>query len=926
MHDLPLVPGSHTSQLLDLLGGIRARAAKDPFGNPVLAAALAISRMWDEGELDEALLARVIAELRDEAAAGRAERLALYVGGTDPAASRAALARSAEALIRPDPEDSPLPLREVRAALERARYACVFTAHPTFAVAAPIYAWLAAAASGSAEPPPAGSHRPTKPTLEQEFEAATVAITHGRDALDAFARVVLDVARQVWPGAWTSLNPGPVVLASWVGLDTDGRTDIGWWDSLRLRLRMKQLGLARLAAQVAATGTLETQVNEALEEVGAQLDLAPSRPDPEAVAAFARRIVSGRDRALLSPEPLLPLFATALADAAPDRQVALCVARAGVLSHGLSLAHAHVRLNAAQVHNAVRLRLGLEDPPADRSRRRTQLAAIDEALAAVQPVAVDFGGLLAEQSSAIRLMMLVAQIPKHVDRHTPTRFLIAETRSGYTLLGALWMARLCGVEKHIEISPLFETADALEDGSRAVEEALRSPHYRDYVKGLGRLCLQFGYSDSGRYLGQLPASYLVERLKLRLTDVLARHGLVGIELVLFDTHGESIGRGSHPGSLADRLEYLNPALSRVALARAGLLVREESSFQGGDGYLLFGTPELALASVARVVEHALRPVPETVDKIYQEADFAAGFFATANTAMQELVEDRGYAALLGAFGPALLDGTGSRPSARQTDVGGPDQIRHPSELRAIPNNAILQQLGWCANTLHGLGAAASREPELFAEMAECSKRFRRALDFVAHAARYSDLDVLRATVSMLDPGSWLDRAAHARIPGRAGRLAEIAEALAGLALWAPMQDTVRRAQADQVRLRTAWPDLPRMADRPALLHVLRLAVIGRIWLLAAEVPDFSPRFGATPASIRGRILRLDVAGALDMLAQIFPRAPGPAASQDYGEPAGPAATQSYEAEHARLFAPMRRLFELTREITAALSHEIGAFG
>ena len=41
------------------------------------------------------------------------------------------------------------------------------------------------------------------------------------------------------------------------------------------------------------------------------------------------------------------------------------------------------------------------------------------------------------------------------------------------------------------------------------------------------------------------------------------------------------------------------------LRRAGLHVREESSFQGGDGYLLFGTTELALASVARVAEHAL---------------------------------------------------------------------------------------------------------------------------------------------------------------------------------------------------------------------------------------------------------------------------------------------------------------------------------
>ena len=58
--------------------------------------------------------------------------------------------------------------------------------------------------------------------------------------------------------------------------------------------------------------------------------------------------------------------------------------------------------------------------------------------------------------------------------------------------------------------------------------------------------------------------------------------------------------GAHPGSLSDRLKYLSPTASRQALNRAGLAVREESAFQGGDGYLLFGTPELASATITRI--------------------------------------------------------------------------------------------------------------------------------------------------------------------------------------------------------------------------------------------------------------------------------------------------------------------------------------
>ena len=65
--------------------------------------------------------------------------------------------------------------------------------------------------------------------------------------------------------------------------------------------------------------------------------------------------------------------------------------------------------------------------------------------------------------------------------------------------------------------------------------------------------------------------------------------------------------------------------------------------------------------------------------------------------MADLVDDPGYAALIGTFGPSLLDTTGSRPTARQIEGAAPARIRHPRELRAIPNNAILQQLGWLAN-------------------------------------------------------------------------------------------------------------------------------------------------------------------------------------------------------------------------------------
>ncbi|MCQ8241371.1 phosphoenolpyruvate carboxylase [Rhizosaccharibacter radicis] len=924
-------PESRLDALIAQARQIVERQDEDPFGNPVLTMALQISRRLDENTLTLDQVGAIIARLRDDAFADRAARLARYVGLDRDGRLSDRLDIIAARLIRPDPEDSPVPLARFRAAVGRVRFAAVFTAHPTFALAPPVYEALAATASGAPTVPALSSHRPTAPTIEDEFGFATAAIARGRDAIDMLNGALLRHAAAVWPQNWATLLPCPVILTSWVGYDTDGRTDIGWYDTLRLRLRMKRLQLERLRNQLAVLSAppeaLLDRIALAIETVASQIERCPATGDPDAVAAFAAVLVDRRDDAILSPSELDAPFATAL-DAAPEAdRLPLAVARAGFVSHGMGAAHTHVRLNSTQLHNVARQRLGIQDSPENPSQRRALLAAINDALDDIQPVPVDFGAILSERASAAQLMMTVAQIVKHVDGASPVRFLIAETESGYTLLTALWLARLFGIDEHVEISPLFETQEALEHGARIIEEALHSAHYRRYLRRTGKLALQFGYSDSGRYVGQLAATYLIERLRLKVADILKRRGLTDIEVILFDTHGESIGRGAHPFSLADRLDYLSPPQSRRAFAEAGIMCREESAFQGGDGYLLFGTSALADATIGTIAEHVFAPVVAEGDPIYDEPDFSADFFSTIALGMSGLVEDPGYAALLGAFGPALIDRTGSRPASRQSDsTGAAARIRHPRELRAIPNNAILQQLGWCANTIQGLGLAAARHPETFEAFLGKSPRFRRALDFAAHALAHSDRDVLRALVLTLDPGVWQDRAAHENDPGRRDALVALVSGLERLDLWANTQSMFRRIQADHLALRVAWPDAPRMRLEEVVLHALRIALIERIWLLSTRIPYFSPRHGFTREALDDLVLRLEIPDVLVHLREVFPHEEDEGTQLDFREPHGPRTDTAYTREKQQIFEPMERLFALLREISIAVMHDVGAFG
>lgn len=913
------------NRLLELTAATRERSEGDPFANPVLSLACSIMQSIGDGRIGGEDMPELVRQLRDQAFSDRAARIADYVGGVGVDANEAALESIAGRVVG-DAND----WDGFRACAERTRYAAVFTGHPTFALNPEVARHLADRACGAA-PRRFESHRPGTVTLDAEFEQSVQAIDHARDALDRFNAALLSAARRAFPDRWLELVPRPLIVSTWVGYDTDGRTDIGWWDTLRFRLRIKRLQLARIHRQTSVIDSarkLTVRVAKALDVLDHQIAACPDGADARQTSRFAQALVARRDDALVDPETLDELYRGAIADA-PDRdKLALAVSRAGLASHGLALAHTHFRLNAAQLHNAARQRLNIADSVDAPLHRRAMLAAINAELDKVQPLPVDFGALLAEQATAARTMMTIAQLVKHIDGATPVRFLIAETESGYTLLVALWLARLFGVERHVEISPLFETEEALEHGAHVLDEALRSPHYRAYVKSHGRLALQFGYSDSGRYVGQLAASYLIERLRMKITGMLARHGLNGVEVVLFDTHGESVGRGAHPGSLADRLKYLSPTASRHALNDWGLQVREESAFQGGDGYLLFGTPALALATVARIAEHAFHHAVGPVDDpIYDDPDFAADFFGSIRATMTALVDDAGYTAMLSAFGPALLDRTGSRPAARQADGAAfRARIRHPSELRAIPNNAILQQLGWCANTVHGLGAAAARQPEGFAEMRGRSRRFRRALDLAEAAFAHSDIEVLRAVTSLLDPGTWLDRALHTADGGARDAMLAVAAMLERIDASAATRAMFRRALADDLALRAVWPNRARMSDREMLLHALRLALIQLVWLKATEIPEFSPRPDVTVDDLQRAIVGLDMPSVLPVLARIFPERTDDTAEYEYAEPAAPRAPGSYAREHREIFAPMRQWFESIREISVAVTHEVGTFG
>ena len=693
------------------LAELRRRTELDPFANPILLLAIEIGRRLDAGELTHDDLEQLIQRLTMRSFLRRSERIGRYLGVCERAANVERLRQLLRGLTRDG--DAAVPFEHFRRAIERDRFGIVITAHPTFSLARALQQILVALAigtgrDGSALDGPArealidqasrSEHRPDQPLdLAEEHRQSVAAIRNLHAVLDLVYDLAFRVAEEAYPDRWTELSPRLVTIASWVGYDLDGRSDIPWTTTFAKRLRVQVLQLeryraaaARLRAMVEGSAglgdileLLEARLALAVKQAGDEIAVfdGDAPPDDERwrrqLAAISRTMYEGRHARLVDVKPLIDLLDRAIGlsgDVALTR--GLCVLRASVRTHGLGLAHTHIRLNARQLHNAIRKAIGMDHPPDDPSHRLSYLNAIAALIEGVEPVRVNFGSLLAEKATAKRVFMVVAQMLKYLDATQPIRFLIAESETGFTLLTALYFARQFDVEDKVEISPLFETLVGLEQGTRAIAEALSVESFRAYVRRHGRLCVQTGFSDAGRALGQIAAGHAIERLRMAIGRELARQGLADVELVIFDTHGESIGRGGHPQSFADRLDYVDTPASRRLLAELGITYKQEVSFQGGDGYLWFATEEAALAATTRILEHVLEPADEGDDPFYAEADYVHEFFTVVQRFNQRIMDDVSYGALLGAYGGNLLYRCGSRPDqAPARQLVGPDQPR-----------------------------------------------------------------------------------------------------------------------------------------------------------------------------------------------------------------------------------------------------------
>lgn len=939
----------------DILGRLSAqlaehqtRIASDPQSNPVKLLAYDISKDVEDRRIAFKDIERMVKSMSDEGAIARAARLRAR-SGADKIAN---LESDVEALAK---AKAKLGFSAFKKWAESASQGIVLTAHPTFSLSREIRKVVGRMASDDTAPNTADvealkalPYLPKRaPTLQEEHSDAQEAIKRIQEALDRINHTILNVAARAFPERWTDITPYTISLYSWVGYDIDGRTDITWGDAIRLRLDEKSSQLARYlgrAVDIADKDGLDEAGADALRALIAKLQNAhlsacrdldlfhKDLSNTDNLVAAANNMTRSSTRRFLNLKPALAPLKKAIAGAkTPDIARDLIALRSMMKAFGLGTSRIHFRLNNRHVVSAVRAEFGIRDSGTD---NRTVLMRASELTKNVEKQEVNFASLALEKSTAHQQMILTAQIHKYIDDETPIRLLIAECEDSLTPLGMLYIARLYGLENHLDISPLFETADALNNGGRIISKMLANPVYRAYIEKRGVFAIQTGFSDAGRFMGQIPATLAIERLQSHFATALERHKVKGVTAIVFNTHGEGNGRGGHPGTIKDRVDYVMSPWAVCQFEKRNLPLCHETSFQGGDGYLWFQTKPLAYASVASLLLARNADLADAEkDDFYEERDYSWDVYRTLSSEQESLYNDNNYVSLLSGFGQNLLVPTGSR-AAKRAAADQKTGLFDPRQLRAIPHNAILQQFGVPANIFYGVGRAAEIDVEKFMSQFADSARAHSIFTLVAKSLERSNLSILTGYGRLFDPGFWISRAVSGNEPLLSRQCLMVADTLSNSQWRSQIVDLANRLRMDangSIRTLTACGAMVQTEDHKdtlIVLHALRLAVIMKMMIVATELPAHGDE-NTSRLNVLQRLQNFQIDSVIADLERRYPETTDALAWTEEltvktkVPAAGPG---GYPHIAHTIIKPLTRGAELVRQITIAITHHYDAFG
>lgn len=154
-------------------------------------------------------------------------------------------------------------------------------------------------------------------------------------------------------------------------------------------------------------------------------------------------------------------------------------------------------------------------------------------------------------------------------------FIISMCRCAADVLAVLLMARWMGCADCVQIAPLFETIQDLENAPEVLSELFSLEVYQNHLKTYpeGQMVM-IGYSDSNKDGGYLMSNWALYQAQESIARVCQEHG---VQLTLFHGRGGTVARGGGPVYKAIRAAPGGTVNGRYRLTEQGEIISSHYS-------------------------------------------------------------------------------------------------------------------------------------------------------------------------------------------------------------------------------------------------------------------------------------------------------------------------------------------------------------
>lgn len=311
----------------------------------------------------------------------------------------------------------------------------------------------------------------------------------------------------------------------------------------------------------------------------------------------------------------------------------------------------------------------------------------------------DIGGHVFEDG-LVKDTLLTIKAIKEIQQYNGTegcnRYIISQCNSALNVLEVFGLFKLSGWKKdemNIDIVPLFETIDDLQEAADIMQELYENEIYRTHLKKRNsRQTIMLGFSDGTKDGGYLMANWSIYKAKESLTSISAKYG---IDVVFFD------GRGGPPARGGGKTHKFYASMGKNISNKEIQL-----TIQGQTVSSNFGTIDSAQFNIEQLLNAGIsNDVFAENDKILskEEEELIGELAVEGLKAYNELKNNPDFLNYLSHVSPLRFyseTNIGSRPAKR-----GSSSKLSLKDLRAIPFVGAWSQLKQNVTGYYGVGTA-----------------------------------------------------------------------------------------------------------------------------------------------------------------------------------------------------------------------------